>query len=430
MKLYPHQEKALKQTKVFKRCAYYLDMGLGKTFVGSEKADQYKKKTLLICQKSKIEDWINHYHENYPLLPVFNLTNKKDVRGFNQCKGYSVGVINYDLVFRRDQYKKLEDFTLILDESSVIQNEKTERAKYILKLKPENVILLSGTPISGRYEHLWSQIRLLGWNIDYECYWSQYIDFEYEEMPNGYHLRKVTGYKNVDRLKEKLALHGAVFQKSEEVFDLPPQIFQDIRCERSSEYDEFAKNRLVVTDNGKEMVGDSTLKMFLYSRMLCGAYCPEKIKALRDLLLSTEKRLIIFYNFNDELEILLNLIDSFCSVGGEEYEDRHFSIFNGELKDLSQYEHFDDTITLIQYQAGAMGLNLQKANTIIYFTPPVSSELYEQSKKRIHRIGQESSCFYYRLVCKGSIEEKIYKTLEMRADYTDKLFEKDYMNAA
>ena len=69
-----------------------------------------------------------------------------------------------------------------------------------------------------------------------------------------------------------------------------------------------------------------------------------------------------------------------------------------------------------------MGLNLQKANKIIYFTPPLSSELFEQSKKRIHRINQTKPCFYYKLICKNGVEEMIYSTLEMRRDYTDALF--------
>ena len=84
--------------------------------------------------------------------------------------------------------------------------------------------------------------------------------------------------------------------------------------------------------------------------------------------------------------------------------------------------HAEGSILFIQYQAGAMGLNLQKANKIVYFTPPLSSELFEQSKKRIHRIGQDKTCFYYYLTCKNSIEEKIYKTLKMRKDYTEALF--------
>ena len=67
-----------------------------------------------------------------------------------------------------------------------------------------------------------------------------------------------------------------------------------------------------------------------------------------------------------------------------------------------------------------MGLNLQKANKIIYFTPTLSSELFEQSKKRIHRIGQDKPCFYYQLKC--GIEYHIYDVLSMRKDYTDELF--------
>ena len=95
---------------------------------------------------------------------------------------------------------------------------------------------------------------------------------------------------------------------------------------------------------------------------------------------------------------------------------------NGQQKQLLNYEQYDNSITFIQYQAGAMGLNLQKANKIIYFTLTDKSELYEQSKKRIHRIGQEQPCFYYILICRGSVEEAVLQTLEMRKDFTDELF--------
>ena len=71
-----------------------------------------------------------------------------------------------------------------------------------------------------------------------------------------------------------------------------------------------------------------------------------------------------------------------------------------------------------------MGLNLQKANKIIYFALTDRSELFEQSKKRIHRIGQEKTCFYYLMICPGTVEEDIFHTLELRKDYTDELFKK------
>ena len=69
-----------------------------------------------------------------------------------------------------------------------------------------------------------------------------------------------------------------------------------------------------------------------------------------------------------------------------------------------------------------MGLNLQKANKIIYFSLPLQSELFEQSKKRIHRIGQVNKCIYYYLISNETIEEKIHQTLKERKDFTDILF--------
>ena len=77
----------------------------------------------------------------------------------------------------------------------------------------------------------------------------------------------------------------------------------------------------------------------------------------------------------------------------------------------------------MQCQAAAMCLNVHKANKVIYFSPPLSSELFEQSKKRIHRIGQEQPCFYYQLKC--GIDYNIYSTLAMRKDYTEELFRED-----
>ena len=105
--------------------------------------------------------------------------------------------------------------------------------------------------------------------------------------------------------------------------------------------------------------------------------------------------------------------------------DRNRSFVNGERKDLDAYESEDNSITFVQYQAGAMGLNLQKANKIIYFTPPERCELWMQSQKRIHRIGQDKPCFYYKMICTNSVEEHIYKALERGVDFTDELFRKE-----
>lgn len=114
--LFPHQKKVLDETRGMNRVAYYLDMGLGKTFVGSEKAVSFPNKILLICQKSKIQDWVDHFQQHYPLT-VFDLTKKNNLEEFTSIIGKCVGIINYDLVFRRQEFSRMGDFTMMLDES-------------------------------------------------------------------------------------------------------------------------------------------------------------------------------------------------------------------------------------------------------------------------------------------------------------------------
>lgn len=417
IKLFNYQKEILEKTKDQNKVAYWLDMGLGKTFVGSEKLIQLNEKiNLVVCQKSKINDWYHHFCEFYGVRNViFNLTNKTEFdqfMNFPECEQNLIGIINYDLIFRRPELLTLEDFTLLLDESSQIQNEKAKRSKFILKLNSKNNILLSGTPVSGKYENLWSQAQLIGWNISKRVYEKQFVKFKQIQV-EGLPIKIVDGYKNVDRLKQKFRDNGAIFLKTEEVLDLPDQNFINILCELNSEYKKFKKSRIISIHN-RDYVGSRILTFRLYLRMMAGLFNKNKLNAFKDLVDSTNDRLIVFYNFKEEL----NLLKENCSR-------EHVSYVNGDIKDLNAYENFEDSITFIQYQAGAMGLNLQKANKIIYFSPTESSELFEQSKKRIHRVGQEKHCFYYLLITRNSIEENIYENLKQRRNYTNELFKKD-----
>ena len=415
MKLFDYQEKALALTSDKDNSAFYYDMGLGKTFIGSERLRLYGERVnIIVCQKSKIKDWCEHFKEHYTDYAVFDLTNKKDMQAFMIYPIYKcIGIINYELAYRRAELRQLKDFTMMLDESSMIKNETAKRTKFILSLNPSHTILLSGTPTDGKYEFLYSQLRLLGWKITKTAYYNRYIKTELRSY-GGPMFRVVTGYKNVSELKAKLKEYGAVFAKAEEVIKLPEKKFIKEYSTVSSDYKKFMKDRVIKIDD-KELTGDSTLSKRLYARMLCSAYSKDKISRLIDLVNSTSDRVIIFYNFNTELEALRKVLF-----------DRPISIVNGQVKDLKEYENNDNSVTLIQYQAGAMGLNLQKANRIIYFSLPERSELFEQSKARICRIGQEKQCYYHIMMCHKSVEEKIYECLLMRKDYTDELFRKEF----
>ena len=429
MELFPHQVDGLKQTEGHSNCALYWDMGLGKTFGGSEKMKEYGNPVnLVICQKSKVNDWVNHFVDHYYHMDwaVYDLTKKDQLTLFLQYSQYRhefsptvIGVINYELAWRRKDLLKLKDFTLMLDESSLIQNRKAKQTKFILALHPKNVILLSGTPTAGKYENLWTQAHLLGWPISEDLYNAQYVNWKTVESDGFFH--KIVDmddpYKNVERLKQKFRDHGAVFMKTEEVFDLPEQTFTTVMVPTSKEYRKFIKTGYVQMPDGSELIGDQVFTMRLHARQLCGIYSQAKLEAFKELIQSTNDRVIVFYNFTVEMGRMLDIV----------YElERPTSVVNGQLKDLDAYENHEDSVTFIQYQAGAMGLNLQKANKIIYFSLPERSDLFEQSKARIHRIGQNRPCFYWIMMCERSVEEGIYQTLQERKDFTDELFAEKY----
>lgn len=413
IELMPHQVEIFDASRARNRVAYYLDMGLGKTFLGSEKMMQLGSPyRLVICQKSKVDDWVEHFKTFYPNTNVIDYTRPKAKLDVGTI------IVNYELAWRRPELATIPNVTLMLDESSMIQNETAKRSRFILhRLNVKDVILLSGTPTSGKYEKLWSQCRLLGWNIPKHEFYNRYIiQHEINIKTSQFPIKIITGYKNVEELKSMLRYYGAYFLKTEDVLSLPEQTFVPLSVQVTPQYRKYHKEKIVEVD-GTTLVGDITLKRVLHERQLCGMYCKPKLEAFSDLLESTDDRLIVFYNFTEELKKLMAIA-----------KGRPISVVNGARRDLTAYETKENSVTFIQYQAGSMGLNLQKANKIVYFTLPLSSEHFEQSKKRTHRIGQKETCFYYTMICKGSIEEKIMATLKQRKDYTDRLFEEDIEN--
>lgn len=419
MGLFAYQQAALDRVRGKRACAFYHDMGLGKTFTGAEKlmSDKCWHLALVVCQKSKVADWVDHFRSHYD-IDVLDLTTPDGMKNFELSMSYpdlpdAVSVINYDLLWRRPNIQALQHFAVMFDESSLLQNKSSKRTKAAMRLadRANELVLLSGTPVDGKYERLWTQLNMLGWHIDEKLFWRQYVESE-TTMREGFPITKVTGYKNEERLVRKMKELGCDFLKTDDVIDLPDQRFIRIDVPMSKYYREFAKTN-VITAFDREFVGDTVFGDLTAKRQLAAAYSPAKIEAFGDLLSSTSKRLVVFYNFDVELE---GLTEELAKRG------RPYGVLNGKAHDLSPFFNTDDGVALIQYQSGAMGVNLQQADTCIYFSPPLASSLFEQSKKRIHRVGQDKPCTYYELVSKGTVEEKIYDTLAMRRDYTEKLF--------
>lgn len=391
---------------------------LGKTFISSVKSVDLGNDTIIVvCQKSKVEEWCNHYKTYFTQYNTYDLSKPKQRINFDNDNDKKVGVINYDSVFRIEILDHVKDITLLLDESSLIKHYKTKKTKYImhrLSKKAKGIILCSGSVCGGRYEDLYTQMKLLGWTKTKEYLIENYTNYKTLHLANVT-IKEIISYKNVEQFKQELYNIGCRFKKTEEVLTLPTKTFIPCYCKKPKEYKQFHKDKIVEID-GDKLIGDTPLNELLYKRLLCGPYNIYKTRVLQDLLSSTDDRIILFYNFKRELKQIKKVCDIL---------DKPISYVNGEKQDLFAYEELNNSVTCVQYQSGAMGLNLQKAFITIYYSLPLSSELFEQSKKRIHRLGQKQPCTYYLLLCEKSIEQKIYDTLEKRNDYTLELFNKD-----
>ena len=423
IELLSFQKDVLKALEPFKRCAVYYGLGLGKTYIGSEKLMSYKSTIkLVVCQRSKIDDWVDHMEQHYSNFGgIYNLRNPKERKEFYQLdtKANAIGVINYDILSR--QAKELNrlfanNMAVAYDESSMIKNPKALRTKAALSLKCDELVLLSGTPVGGKYEELYTQLTLLGWNIKYNEFERRYLITNSLTVPGvPFPIKQVVGYKNVRDLKLNLRNHGAMFKRSDEVIDLPESVETVINIPVTTEYKRMKKDGCC-TFKDSELMATTPLSKMLYMRQLSGAYNEHKVAALEDLLESTNDRVIIFYNFWEEFNVIRTLCDQL---------KRPLSFVNGKGSDMAAYHNDKDSVTAIQYKSGATGLNLQLANKMIFFSPELSSALFEQAKGRTRRMGQTRTCFYWYLTV-DDLEVRIYETLKKRADYTLDLFVNNY----
>lgn len=412
-RLYSYQVKLLADLYEYNKCGMFLEMGLGKSVLGTIKATSYNKPVLIISPKSVISQWEGYFKEWASYYNVYDLTNAKQLKSF-MCdnNNFKMGIINYQSAWRRPELLNLKGYTLILDESHNIANNTSKQSKFTMKLKYENLILLSGTPCNGMYHLLYTQLKLLGLHMNKRSYEDRYCNF-FEMKNAGVKFRvlsKKSPYKNIDELKATIKNLGGRFMKTNDVIELPEQRFIDIAVPETKQYKAFMVNDYIDLGDREYIAGSPTEKL-LYSRYLCGADNANKIDVLTTLLEGIDDRVIIFYNFNNEHDVLTKL----C----KKLKRKAFTC-NGNVKQVDDFKQHDKSILLVQYRAGATGLNLQFCNKVVYFTPPLSSNLYEQSKARTWRVGQKSKCTYW--ILKSGVECDILNSLDKKQDYNIKLF--------
>jgi len=403
-------------------------MGLGKTVQAlAYIVHQKHKKSLVICPASVKfvwEDEINKWTDLKSLV-----IGPKSVLTPDTIDKYDVFIINYDLLKRFLKFIFIKWDCVICDEFHYIKNIKAQRTKFVKALakKAKSILLLSGTPFLNRPVELFNGLNLMDpavWN-DWFIYTKRYC--------NGHQTRwgwDSKGATNIDELQKKISRYFLRRTKDEVLKDLPQKRFITYPVELEKKFsDEY---RMAQT-SFKEYLRDVKKKDDVDARSIQASKLVKlnelrqissngKVWALKEIaqsILDAGEKTVIFSAYNHPLEELKKYFEdeAVLLTGKTKAEDR---------KEIVEKFQTDDNVKIFLggIKSGGVGITLTAASNVIFLDFSWTPADHLQAIDRIHRIGQTAKHItVYQLVCKGTIDEYITKTLGKKQEIFNQLIE-------
>lgn len=364
---------------------------------------------------------------------------------------------------------------LILDESHKIKTTSSLLTKSLFKIKDEldvrsNTLysyLLTGTPFTNGYIDLLTQLQFLGLKMTKMAFVDTYC---VRGNIKGLYMRQqpIVGYKNVEELY-KLVHNYAITIKSESVISLPKQIFTYIKDTNNLYFKLYTKEKLEtniintelekralepIIANSKASIVDNPFYRnidypsnkwlalessanWLRARQISIGFQGNKedfkwfnnsrLLLLSNFLKDNPDNYVLFYNFTPELIEIFNIAEEL---------GYNVDVYCGEIKSLYFYEKYiketdeqkllnKKNIILANFASGSTGMNWQEYNKCIVFSIPFYKD-YEQALKRIHRIGQKETTFYYIFEAENWLDKSMLNSLKEKEQYDVKIFEKNF----
>lgn len=404
----------------------FADTGTGKSNMGLEIAKHFGK-TLILCPLSVIETaWIDDCNTFFPDLKIINVwgDSKKD-RIDKLQKHADIYVMNYDsFKILKNQIKKSNFKCLIVDESSVMKNMKSQITTMILEMIEiiPHRFVLSGCPTPNHNSEIFTQMKLVDPSVLGNNYYGFLARYFHQDMQNPHRWYQTDEDKDLyfSKLSEK-----CVFLRKEDCVDLPEKTFEirrfDLAEVQQKHYDDILKDIQTNINNWSKF--EFTAKLMKLREVVSG------------FIINKDKEIIIFKTNKDNLlkdsleEIGNNQVIVWCQFN---HEVEHLSKKFGGVGITSKTKNRDDIIRqfknneikLLFAHPKLLGKGLTFINCTynIYYSMSFSYEEFKQSQDRIHRIGQINKCTYIILQGKNTIDEKIYSCLKRKGSAVDELY--------
>ena len=419
------------------------DMGLGKTLqiisvLLSAKQEGKKGTSLVVSPASLVYNWGEEFEKFAPELKVTILTGKQEERAgmIADYENSDVLVTSYDLLKRDiDQYEGKTFLYEIIDEAQYIKNQTTAASKAVKLVDSRTKFALTGTPIENRLSELWSIFDYLmpGFLYGYETFKKEFETpivknndeealHRLQKMVSPFILRRLKGDVLRD-LPDKLEETRVVRFGDEQQRLYDAQVVHMKKELASGDDSDFNKKKLQI------LAELTRLRQVCCDPHLCyDNYCGESAKLIScmDLIESAiagGHKILLFSQFTSMLALIEeNLKErglTYYKITGETTKQNRLAM-------VKQFNEDDTPVFLISLKAGGVGLNLTGADVVIHYDPWWNLAVQNQATDRAHRIGQKKKVTVYKMIVKGTIEEKILKLQESKKDLADSIINGDH----
>jgi len=435
-----HQVEFEKIARRKSRFAFFAQCGTGKTIGLLNICDAIRLRTLVVAPKSTMRAaWIEDAR-HFPALDVRLAWhgNKAERISIIREGLWDIAVTNYE-TFKSHAADFLAAGVrrLIVDESSKIKNYNSAITKAVHQFadRMESVYLLSGTPAPNNPTEYWGQLRAIDKGAAGVSYWGFAHRYATPIKRRVASLGKeiISGWTQTDgqrtALAECLKPH-CWFLKKTECVDLPEQSDRVIDVYLSDDeriaYENAAKSLRIELADGtvsriKANAALTKCRQILGGQVRAAGEIVKtgssKLNALSDLLdeLGAQTPVVIWAEYTAEIDAIMELLNQ----RGEPSEriDGSTSHYAGAI--VKRFQDGDTFRVVCQPQAAGHGITLTRASDSIYFSLGFSAEQYEQSRDRIHRVGQGRPCTYYLLIVPGTTDIACLKTVRKKMSAAD-----------
>ena len=446
--LWDHQKVAIDHVwhHLNKHNGVYLraSMGAGKTKIVIDIANNHNKirNVLVICPAKALQVW-DFELEKHSIVEIFDealqttvtildgktLQKKKNkLDGVDFTTGINFVVANYRSAHKIGLEHKRWDL-IVSDESHNLKTADTIQTKFMAKLSyyGRYRIAMTGTPVGGKYEHLFGQMQF----VNNKAYGNNYYSFLYRYcVHGGYKNHDIVGYQNLARLN---SIYKDWSVDIEVDHDIPTRhIDIPLRLEDTASLNMYAKK---VKDLKQAMIEGDRLKVMgcvtVMQQITSGYYNANrqavhlnnnKIDALRELLEGINENVVVFYWFREDVKRIEKLV--------ERMDYKLFQI-NGAMNDYKEMRNYTGDLpmlTAVQIQSGSASIDLTDSRYCIYYSNTHRFLDYTQSLARLNRPGQDADkgVIYYHLITQKTVDVSIRKSNNKKDDLMQALIRGDY----